>query len=189
MKLIIKNWYSDIVDVRGNGGGDNYQLKEIGQVLYGNEVPYCMEAKHRNTNEAMLQSFGFGRGEEQEKWELKEFKGKDRDVFILVDRHVGSAAEAIIPMLRPHPRAKIIGENSGGNCQFGAIRPIYMPDGSLIKIGSILRTYENGFIETKGLNPDINCSGKDAFNEALKIIETPKLSFNSIIKNMFVIGK
>ncbi len=183
-----QNWDSIIIDVRGNGGGDNYQLQEIAQTLYGNQVPYSLEAQRRDTPEAGLQEYDFGCGKPQEKWsEYKyPFKGNaNQEILILTDRHVGSAAESIIPMLAHHPKAKTIGENSGGCCQFGGIVPINMPNGAKINIGSVLRTYENGLVETRGHNPDINCSGgQDAFVVATRVLEDRYNSNHKYLKTL-----
>ena len=98
------------------------------------------------------------------------FKGEKKGLYILVDREVASSAEAIVPMLAHYPDVQFIGENTCGCGQYGALRPIRLPNGGSVNIGSVYRSYEDGMVECVGHKPDIDCHGRDAFQVAISQI-------------------
>jgi len=169
-KDLYPTWDKVIVDFRGNTGGDGYQTREVAETLYGNEVPYCLQSLKRNTEETHLREEFFRPISEQPLWDKKDhpFKGDDKKrVFVLTDKETGSAAEAIVPMLKNHPKVQFVGENTCGCCQYGGIRPVALPCGGSINLGSIYREYEDGMVECTGHKPDISCDGMDALQVAL----------------------
>lgn len=167
------HWDHIIIDVRGNTGGDAFQLREIAETLYGNTVPYCMQARQRHSPEADLRLLGGGEIEDQPIWDKNAhpFRGNKKKLYILTDRATSSAAEAIVPMLKNYPGVRFIGEHTCGCCQFGGIRPVPLPCGGKLNIGSVLRTFEDGWVECVGHKPDIDCTGKEALSVALSQIK------------------
>ena len=166
-----ENWDNIIIDVRGNGGGAGSPVQRIAETLWGDKRPYCLSSQKRNTQEATLQEIGHFSIIEQPKWQETEFKGHRKGLYILTDKETASGAEAIIPMLKDYPNVQVIGENTCGCCQYGAVRPIALPCGGWVNIGSIFRQYSDGMVECIGHEPDINCSGKDAYQVCLNLIQ------------------
>ena len=162
-----KDWENVIIDVRNNHGGDGFPIREMAETLYGNKVPYCLNAQKRNTPESEMRLL-FPGVEEDYIGPPLPFKGKKKKgLYILVDRETASSAESIVPMLKHYPGATFIGENTCGCCQYGAIVPLKLPNGGQVNIGSVYRSYEDGMVECVGHKPDINCTGRDAFQEAI----------------------
>ena len=161
-----KDWKNVIIDVRQNGGGDGFPIREIAETLYGNRVPYCLKAQKRNTPESEMRLL-FPESKEDYIGPALPFKGNKKGLYVLVDREVASSAEAIVPMLKHYPDVKFIGENTCGCCQYGALVPISLPNGGRVNVGSVYRSYEDGMVECVGHKPDINCTGRDAFQEAI----------------------
>ena len=170
-----ENWDNIIIDVRGNGGGAGSPVQRIAETLWGNKRPYCLSSQKRNTQEATLQEIGHFSITEQPKWQETEFKDHKKGLYILVDKETASGAEAIVPMLKDYPNVQFIGENTCGCCQYGAVRPIALPCGGWVNIGSIFRQYSDGMVECIGHEPDINCSGKDAYQVCLNLIQQKTL--------------
>ncbi len=185
-KDLYPTWDKVIVDFRGNTGGDGFQTREVAETLYGDKVPYCLQSCRRNTEENRLREEFFRPIPEQLLWDKKDhpFKGdKKKKVYVLTDKETGSAAEAIVPMLKNHPKVQFIGENTCGCCQFGAVRPVALPCGGRINLGSIYREYEDGMVECVGHKPDINCAGRDAFQVTLEQIENEKNFLKKTLSN------
>jgi C-terminal processing protease CtpA/Prc len=167
-----KDWKNVIIDVRQNGGGDGFPIREIAETLYGNKVPYCLETQKRNTPESEMRLL-FPGVEEDYIGPALPFNGQKKGLYVLMDREVASSAEAIVPMLKHYPDVKFIGENTCGCCQYGGLQPISLPNGGQINIGSVYRSYEDGMVECVGHKPDINCTGRDAFQESIDQIGDP----------------
>ena len=161
-----KDWKNVIIDVRGNGGGDGFPIREVAETLYGNKVPYCLKADKRKTTESEMRLL-FPEKEEDYIGPALPFKGEKKGLYVLVDREVASSAEAIVPMLKHYPEIKFIGENTCGCCQYGGLIPVRLPNGGRVNIGTVYRSYEDGMVECVGHKPDINCTGRDAFQEAI----------------------
>ena len=161
-----KDWKNVIIDVRQNGGGDDFPIREVAETLYGNKVPYCLRTDRRTTTESEMRRL-FPEESGCYIGPALPFKGEKKGLYILVDREVASSAEAIVPMLRHYPDVQFIGENTCGCCQYGALRPIRLPNGGSVNIGSVYRSYEDGMVECVGHKPDIDCWGRDAFQIAL----------------------
>lgn len=162
-----KDWDKVILDFRGNTGGDGFQTRKVAETLYGDEVPYCLESKPRKTKEAKLRDESFSPIKGQERWKKRHFKGEQKKVYVLTDKETSSAAEAIVPMMKDYPGVQFIGENTCGCCQYGGIKPVFLPCGGQIRLGSIYREYEDGLVECIGHKPDIDCAGKNALEVAL----------------------
>ena len=91
------SWKNVIIDVRNNGGGDGFPIREIAETLYGNKVPYCLNTQKRNTVESKMRLLFSGK-EEDYIGPALPFKGEKKGLYILVDKEVASAAESIVPM-------------------------------------------------------------------------------------------
>ena len=169
-KALSPTWDKVIVDFRGNTGGDGFQTRELAETLYSGKVPYCLQSVKRKTKENQLREELSRPIPEQPLWDKKAhpFRGDDKKrIFVLTDKETGSAAEAIVPMLKNHPKVQFVGENTCGCCQYGGVRPVALPCGGRINLGSIYREYEDGMIECVGHKPDIRCEGMDAMQVAL----------------------
>ncbi len=187
-----KNWDGVIIDVRGNSGGDDAINRTITRMLSGEDHPYCLMATKRKTKEAELREIGSTSVSEQPKWEKKTFHGKHR-VFLLADSKTSSSSEAFIPMLQHYEKATYIGENSNGCCQYGGIKPVHLPCGGIMNIGTLFRSYEDGMVECVGHKPDINCQGRDALQVAFEEIQKEgigkeKKSLNDTLSNLSIKG-
>ena len=165
-----KDWKNVIIDVRQNHGGDGFPIREVAETLYGNRVPYCLKTQKRDTQESQMRLLFDGEQEEDYIGPPLPFKGEKKGLYVLVDREVASSAEAIVPMLKHYPGVKFIGENTCGCCQYGALQPVSLPNGGCVNIGSVYRSYEDGMVECVGHKPDIDCKGRDAFQEAISQI-------------------
>ncbi len=166
-----KNWDNIIIDVRGNSGGTGGPVQRIAETLWGDKRPYCLSSQKRNTQEVTLQEIGHFQISEQPEWQKTAFKGHKKGLYILTDKETASGAEAIFPMLKDYPNVQFIGENTSGCCQYGALRPVALPCGGWVNIGSIFRRYSDGLIECVGHKPNINCSGQDAYQVCLNLIQ------------------
>ncbi len=92
-------------------------------------------------------------------------------IDILVDRDVGSSAESAYTSFYHHPNVRYIGENTAGMQQFTQ-GTFNLPCGYALRVGVTKLTYydkEGENIEVKGHKPDVNCSKKDAFEQAMEI--------------------
>lgn len=159
-------------------------------MLSGEETPYCLMATKRKTKEAELREIGSPAVREQKEWTPKTFHGSHK-VFVLTDSKTSSSSEAFIPMLQHYEKATFIGENTKGCCQYGAIKPVHLPCGGIMNIGTLFRSYEDGMVECVGHKPDINCQGRDALQVAFEEIQKEgkgKKSLNDTLSNLSLKG-
>lgn len=102
---------------------------------------------------------------------FNEEKGYHGKIDILLDRKVGSSAESAYSSFYHHPNTRYIGENTAGMQQYTQ-GTFNTPWGGKMRVGDTKLTYydkESENIEVYGHKPDINCSGRDAFDEALEL--------------------
>lgn len=98
-------------------------------------------------------------------------KGYNGRLDILLCARVGSSAESAYTSFYFHPNVRYIGENTHGMQQYTQ-GTFTSPWGGEMRIGATKLTYydkEGENVEVKGHKPDINCSGKDAFDVALSL--------------------
>lgn len=98
----------------------------------------------------------------------KGYKGK---IDILLDRFVASAAESAYTSFYHHPNVRYIGENTAGMQQYTQ-GTFTAPWGGKMRVGVTKVTHWDKTgedIEVIGHKPDVNCSGRDAFEVALKL--------------------
>ena len=189
-----KDWDRIILDVRGNGGGEDKPISHIAQRTYGNRVnsyKRCEIIDSKLSDHIYKQHgiFTRFRPENLEVLPRNNFSNKKRAVFdetktyytfnekqgykgaidILIDRGVGSAAESAYTLFYHHPKIRYIGENTKGMQQYQQGWTT-LPCGYGLRLGVTKLTYwdksgEN--IECIGHEPDIRCSSANALNEAL----------------------
>lgn len=98
-------------------------------------------------------------------------RGYNGRLDILLCARVGSSAESAYTSFYFHPNVRYIGENTHGMQQYTQ-GTFTSPWGGEMRIGATKLTYydkEGENVEVKGHKPDINCSGKDAFDVALSL--------------------
>ena len=177
-----------IIDIRGNGGGNNENSDNLATYLCGTHVDNAKQKFVRTTPEAKkIQQEYKPRAEwanipESEKMVLFE-KGKDfkinkqkaymKPIYILTDWHTGSSAEMFLLRMLHHPMVTVIGDNSRGMEVYGHMAQTYLPISKLIiKTGMLYRILEYDNFELHGYKPDIKCKdGVNAFDVAIKQIK------------------
>ena len=186
-----KHWKAIIIDMRGNGGGDSGTTDTIAQTIYGNPTPYCKTTWWRNTPEAkhvLISRINKQYKDKTDRQREHDFvnkiyakahqskmidrtgpvypfnskKGFNKSIYILIDRHTASSGEGILTQLHEHPLMTSIGEHSSGCGQYGNMGTVYLPNGTMLRLGTDYRTYDEGKIEGVGHRPDILCPGQDA---------------------------
>ena len=78
-------------------------------------------------------------------------------------------------IFQQYEKTQFIGENTRGCCQCALNSHIPLPCGGTLRMGEIFCNFWDGPVEGIGFRPDINCSGRDAFQEACKKIGTNTL--------------
>ena len=188
------DWDRIILDVRGNGGGEDKPINHIAQRTYGNHVNSYKRCEIRDTE---LSDFIYKRhgiftrflpegldvvsrqnfsnktkpmfDETSKFYTFNEEQGYHGSIDILTDRGVGSAAESAYTLFYHHPRIRYIGENTRGMQQYQQ-GWANLPCGYGLRLGVTKLTYwdkEGENIECIGHKPDIHCSSANALNEAL----------------------
>ena len=174
----LKNWDNIILDVRGNSGGVPDYLQQIAETICGckegEKLSYCSESRPRETEEAKLRHQFYYKPHTQQRNSPKSYKGKAK-LFVLTDRETSSSGEFVYPLFKQYQGTKFIGENTKGCCQYGEVSHISLPCGGAIQMGNVFNDFGNDLIEENGHKPDINCLGRDAFQEACKKIGTHTL--------------
>ena len=192
-----RKYHKMILDVRGNPGGEDWPLDYIARKTYGNDLNAIRTVEIRDTKLAMhfLSKHGMFKGsdqkldpdgmafsgkkevlmDEQAKYfDFNPDKGFNGQIDILLDQHVGSAAESAHNLFFHHPHARFIGQHTKGMQQYQQGN-IIMPCGVLLRVGVLQRNYydQKGMIECSGHDVDIDtCSNndsgvRDAFEVAL----------------------
>ena len=190
-----------ILDVRGNGGGEDKPIDHVAKRLYGNLLNTYKRCEIHDTavSDAFLHRHGAYKPKNYERDGLtaeslvqrKYFSGQNKVLFdetgvyypfneqsgyhgridILLDKRVGSSAESAYTSFYHHPNVRYIGENTAGMQQYTQ-GSFAMPCGYLMRTGVTKLTYydkEGENIEVKGHKPDVCCSGRDAFETALRL--------------------
>ena len=161
-----------IIDVRGNRGGIIEALEEIAEVIYGEKPTLCSECGYRTTKEAKFRE-SYSKSRLLKSGPKKQYTGKQK-LFVLTDKETASFAEYVYPIFQQYEKTQFIGENTRGCCQCVSNTPILLPCGGTLCTGRIFCNFWDGPVEGIGFRPDINCSGRDAFQVALEQIEGQK---------------
>lgn len=159
-----------ILDVRGNGGGEDKPIDHVAKRLYGNLVNTYKRCEIKDTeiSNAFLHCHGAYKPKNYERDGLKAddllqrhcFSGRHKVLFdetktfypfneekgyhgridVLVDKKVGSSAESAYTSFYHHPRVRYIGENTAGMQQFTQ-GSFAMPCGYMMRVGVTKLTY------------------------------------------------
>lgn len=181
-----------ILDVRGNGGGEDKPIDHVAKRLYGNMVNTYKRCEINDSaiSNKFLHDHGAYKQENYEKdgikredlVERKHFSNKNKVLFdetqtyypfneekgykgridVLIDRGVGSSAESAYTSFYHHPRTRYIGENTAGKQQFTQ-GSFAMPCGYLMRIGVTKLTYWDKTAE----NIDVKEAEIKAINQML----------------------
>jgi hypothetical protein len=92
-------------------------------------------------------------------------------IYVLTDRQCGSSCEHTVELLKFHPNAKTVGENTAGLIHFGQMGAITLPKSKLVVTLSTqyFEGFRPGFFELTGYPPDIRVpKGKDALDYLLE---------------------
>lgn len=159
-----------ILDVRGNGGGEDKPIDHVAKRLYGNLVntyKRC-EIKDTEVSNAFLHCHGAYNPRSLERDGLKDedlvkrkcFSGQNKVLFdetekfypynsdkgykgridVLIDGKVGSSAESAYTSFYHHPNVRYIGENTAGMQQYTQ-GSFAMPCGYMMRVGVTKLTY------------------------------------------------
>ncbi len=198
-----------IIDLRGNGGGDDSRGYELAQALLGRQPSGGAERTYRRQTPeafALMMNFVAWIIEERERGRpgrhlsaiLEKYKkqyqaaiegrlpeeridvnrgtgdlGKRayrNTIYILADAACASSCESSLEVLRSHPNAKVVGENTGGFIHFGDVGLLRLPhSGIFVRIPTTYHQYPGGKIYDKiGWEPDLRVpAGRDALDWAL----------------------
>lgn len=159
-----------VLDVRGNGGGEDRPIDHVAKRLYGNLVntykrceindnaisnkffhdhgAYKPEnyAQSGLADEDILQRKHFSNktqvlfDETKTYYPFNEDKGYKGRMDVLIDRRVGSSAESAYTSFYHHPNVRYIGENTAGMQQFTQ-GSFAMPCGYLMRVGVTKLSY------------------------------------------------
>ncbi len=159
-----------ILDVRGNGGGEDKPIDHVAKRLYGNLINTYKRCEIKDTeiSNAFLHCHGAYRPKNYERDGFSEkdllqrhfFSGNNKVLFdetktfypfneeigyhgridILLDRKVGSSAESAYTSFYHHPRVRYIGENTAGMQQYTQ-GSFTMPCGYMMRVGVTKLTY------------------------------------------------
>lgn len=159
-----------ILDVRGNGGGEDKPIDHVAKRLYGNLVNTYKRCEIKDTavSNAFLHRHGAYKPRNYERDGLaaeklvkrKNFSGEDKVLFdetaiyypfndkegyhgridVLIDRGVGSSAESAYTSFYHHPNVRYVGENTAGMQQYTQ-GSFAMPCGYLMRVGVTKLTY------------------------------------------------
>lgn len=159
-----------ILDVRGNGGGEDKPIDHVAKRLYGNHTNSYKRCKIKDTELSnwILHKHGAYKKENYSRQGIKEedlvkrrnFSNEDKTLFdetstyyafnsekgfngkldILIDRRVGSSAESAYTSFYHHPNTRYIGENTSG-MQCYTQGTFIAPWGGAIRIGATQLTY------------------------------------------------
>ena len=188
-----------IIDLRGNGGGNDKPLSDMADYILGDEnFPIARRQYIRNNPDANAvkkiyrQSIGTKFNiksttdpiiytDNSNSDTLPKFDatraGFNGQIYILIDSGVMSSGELICTLLRNHPKAKFVGTNTRGGEVYGYnYADILLPHSHMqFNVGCVYRELFTENFELNGYTPDIKClDGTDAFAVAMTEIEKNK---------------
>ena len=188
-----------IVDLRGNGGGNNKPLSDMVDYILGDEnFPFARRQYIRNNPDANAvkkiyeQSIGTRFNikssldpviyEDNSNCNiLPKFDaaraGFNGPIYVLTDGGVMSSGELVCTLIRNHPKAKFVGANTRGGEVYGYnYAHILLPHSHMrFNVGCVYRELFTENFELNGYEPDIKCAdGMDALTVAMAEIEKTK---------------
>lgn len=159
-----------ILDVRGNGGGEDKPIDHVAKRLYGNMVNTYKRCVIKDTqaSNAFLHRHGMYKEKNYAKDGLKKedlierqnFSGKEKVLFdetgvfypfnkkegykgridVLIDKKTGSSAESAYTSFYHHPNVRYVGQNTAGMQQYTQ-GSFTLPCGYLMRTGVTKLTY------------------------------------------------
>ncbi len=144
-----------ILDLRGNGGGDETAVVKLSGIFLKEGSLVCYFLKR-----------GVGRVEERSKG---SFINLNLPVVVLVDRNSASSSEIFAGALRYYGKAVIVGENTKGS---GSLKnTIPLSDGSALFLITS-RTYlpDGATFDGVGIEPDIRTASSEALKKGVELI-------------------
>ena len=158
-----------IVDLRGNGGGNDKHTNKFAEYLCGGVTNYpaiqeyvrttktANKTAQPNKFEDIKKIHKLPDSEEPQLYQPKHATYKNGDIiyintdkaymkpiYILIDKRTGSSAERFILAMRHHPMVRFVGDNSGGTEVFGNMSSeIYLPNSkAVIRVGTHYRSLD-----------------------------------------------
>ena len=156
-----------IIDLRGNGGGnDNYSSRWMAGFI-GTPVSYKYMWAQKCSSVLLGAWEMIGFYDEGIKDNLNGWRGlpsseagaweTENTIFVMVDQFTGSAAESFIAELTLGKRVVLVGSNTRGGLNFGNVIALYLPNSEIqIRLGSSISfrdSLEND--EGVGYYPDL----------------------------------
>ena len=183
-----------IVDLRGNGGGDNRPIDKIAEYILGQTYPNAHKEIVRNNPDAKrVHRFypeRIGNDFDTDVLDdpfvihdntvrpIQKYNPKNAKytVYILTNRGVSSSAEMFIFRMKHYPKTTIVGTNTNGCEVYGYNQHILLPHTHIkFTVGAVYRELSIENFETNGFEPDIKCpAGTDAMTVAMAEIEKNK---------------
>lgn len=144
-----------IIDLRGNGGGDN----ELVALYLGWLLP---ERTH------VLDTLWKGRPREQLHTPASPPAGRygDKDVYVLTDGNTFSAAETLAYDLQARKRARVVGETTQGGANPGVALPVDDHFVVGVPMGQTVHALTKTSWEGVGVKPDLPVPAADALRTA-----------------------
>ena len=177
-----------IIDLRGNGGGQDLAFNALIPLLYTNpiyihNIDFYVTKENKTSridSATQTQNMGemvpmFGQDHLLEIFEGTKPLDKPRNIAILIDRDVASSAEQFILYARQSRKVKLFGENTKGAIDYSNLRVVWLIDEKLAYTIPMTKSQRlpNNPIDETGIQPDfyLQNTGENAIKEVLKIIE------------------
>ena len=137
-----------LVDLRGNGGGDERRARRIAAIFADKKRVYGRSRFRSGPEHA---DFSEGPERTVAPREGKTFK---RPIVCLIGPHCMSSGEAFVMMMKAFPRVTLIGRPTRGAS--GNPRPITLPNGATVFFSRWVSMLPDGTpIEGRGIAPDV----------------------------------
>ncbi len=146
-----------IIDIRENGGGSPDGVRHICSYLFG-EKPVHLNSIYQREGNRTVDFFT-----------LKKVPGQrylNKDIYVLVSKRTGSAAEEFAYNLKNLKRATILGENTWGGANPGGVVRLNDHFGVFVPSGRAINPITKTNWEGTGVEPDIRVAPADALKQA-----------------------
>jgi len=144
----LKNTDAYIIDLAENTGGSG----KMGQFL----ASYFFE---QGDDKILLTNYNRKDDVLAQEWNLFDIPGErrpEKPLYIIINKHTGSAAEAFPYAMQAYKKATIVGKPSYGGAHSGDDEPLAHGFIAFIPSGRVLSPVTNDNWEQKGVQPDIN---------------------------------
>jgi hypothetical protein len=164
-----------IIDLRENPGGSG----KMGQFL----ASYFFE---QSDEKMLLTNYNRKNDELTQEWNLFDIPGErrsDKPLYIIINKHTGSAAEALPYAMQAYKKATIVGKPSFGGAHSGDDEALAHGFIAFIPSGRVLSPVTNDNWEQKGVQPDINIDPKLAVYKIQSLLIDKWLTNDSLSHN------